>query len=128
MTLSAGLEPGAPPPAARRGGALRRWLPVRVWPFAGLVAVMLALALAAPWLAPQDPNAQNLLGRLKPPGAEMRAVHYLLGTDELGRDLLSRLIYGARVSLMVAALAVLVSGGIGTMLGMLAAGIAGRPA
>ncbi|TJZ89356.1 ABC transporter permease [Paracoccus gahaiensis] len=83
---------------------------------------MLALAaLLAPWVAPQSPEAQNLLGRLRPPGTEVRGITYLLGSDELGRDLLSRLIYGAQVSLTVAALSVLVSGTIGTALGMIAA-------
>lgn len=119
MSQPADISPDAR--TSRPGpGALRRWLPLRVWPFVALLALMLVLALLAPWLSPQNPNAQNLLGRLKPPGAEVRGITYLLGTDELGRDLLSRLIFGARVSLMVAAVAVLISGAVGTMLGMLA--------
>lgn len=117
MSRPADIPPEALTP---RPGTLRRWLPPRVWPFVLLLAVMLVLALLAPWLAPRDPNAQNLLGRLKPPGAELRGITYRFGTDELGRDLLSRLIFGARVSLMVAAVAVLISGAVGTMLGMLA--------
>lgn len=100
---------------------LGRWLPPRLWVFAAILAVLALAALLAPWVAPQSPEAQNLLGRLRPPGTEVRGITYLLGTDELGRDLLSRLIYGAQVSLTVAALSVLVSGTIGTALGMIAA-------
>ncbi|OCX66536.1 peptide ABC transporter permease [Thioclava sp. SK-1] len=65
-----------------------------------LAAVVLALivlgALLAPWVAPHDPIAQNPIMRLKPPGPD-----FLLGTDAYGRDLLSRVIYGARVSLLI---------------------------
>ncbi|MFN3278977.1 MAG: ABC transporter permease [Paracoccus hibiscisoli] len=100
---------------------LGRWLPPRLWVFAAILAVLALAALLAPWVAPQSPEAQNLLGRLRPPGTEVLGIAYLLGSDELGRDLLSRLIYGAQVSLTVAALSVLVSGTIGTALGMIAA-------
>ncbi|TJZ85555.1 ABC transporter permease [Paracoccus hibiscisoli] len=100
---------------------LGRWLPARLWVFAAILAVLALAALLAPWVAPQSPETQNLLGRLRPPGTEVRGITYLLGSDELGRDLLSRLIYGAQVSLTVAALSVLVSGTIGTALGMIAA-------
>jgi peptide/nickel transport system permease protein len=98
----------------------------RKLPVAGIVggAILLAAvvaALGAHWLAPYDPLAQSLVARLRPPGAQAPAgsIHWL-GTDGLGRDVLSRLIYGARVSLAVAALAVLVSGTVGVMVGMLA--------
>lgn len=100
---------------------LGRWLPPRLWVFVAILAALALAALLAPWVAPQSPEAQNLLGRLRPPGTEVRGITYLLGSDELGRDLLSRLIYGAQVSLTVAALSVLVSGTIGTALGMIAA-------
>ncbi|CAM3422044.1 ABC transporter permease [Paracoccus nototheniae] len=100
---------------------LGRWLPPRLWVFVAILAVLALAAVLAPWVAPQSPEAQNLLGRLRPPGTEVRGITYLLGSDELGRDLLSRLIYGAQVSLTVAALSVLVSGTIGTALGMIAA-------
>lgn len=99
---------------------LIRWLPPKLWIFFAILAVLALAAILAPWVAPRDPNAQNLLGRLKAPGVEVRGITYLLGSDELGRDLLSRLIYGARVSLMVAALSVIVSGAVGTALGMIA--------
>lgn len=84
-----------------------------------LIAFVL-IAIFAPLLAPYDPNAQNLLGRLKAPDTVSRHFHYLLGSDELGRDLLSRMIYGARVSLLVAFLSVMLSGTIGAGLGMIA--------
>jgi peptide/nickel transport system permease protein len=82
---------------------------------------VVVVAICAPLLAPYDPNAQNLLGRLKPPGTPSRSFMYLLGSDELGRDVLSRLIHGARVSLAVAFAAALISGTVGVALGMLAA-------
>lgn len=89
------------------------------WPLV-IVAVCALAALLAPWLAPHDPNAQNLVARLKPPGTVSRGIQYWLGSDELGRDLLSRVIYGARVSLIVAVFGVVLSGTVGTALGMLA--------
>ena len=100
--------------------ALRRWAPLRLRPFFAILAAFVAAAVFAPLLAPQSPDAQNLLGRLKAPGTEARGITYLLGSDELGRDLLSRLIHGARVSLTVAVLSVLASGVVGTALGMIA--------
>lgn len=98
----------------------RRWRPGTAAPFIGIFGAFVVLAVLAPLVAPYDPNAQNLLGRLKPPGTVARNVLYVLGSDELGRDLLSRLIYGARVSLSVAVLSVLLSGVVGTALGMAA--------
>jgi peptide/nickel transport system permease protein len=87
---------------------------------AGLLLVFVLVAVAAPWLAPADPARQSLLARLRPPGTTVGRVTHWLGTDELGRDLLSRVLYGARVSLLVAFLSVCVSGTVGTLLGMLA--------
>ncbi len=93
---------------------------LRWWPVGILILAVLA-AIFAPWIAPYDPNQQNLLGRLRPPGTVSRSFHYLLGSDELGRDLLSRAIHGARVSLIVAFASVVLSGTLGTVLGMIAA-------
>jgi peptide/nickel transport system permease protein len=89
---------------------------------AGLIVVALVavVGLAPGMLAPHDPDAQDLLARLNPPGTPS----YVLGTDTLGRDLLSRLIWGARVSLAVSVLAVAASMLVGTGLG-LAAGFFG---
>ncbi|WP_232716399.1 ABC transporter permease [Epibacterium ulvae] len=89
------------------------------WP-AVLLAALMCAAILAPVLAPLDPDRQNLLGRLKVPGFESRGVTYWLGTDELGRDIFSRLIYGARISISVAVLSVLLSGIVGVTVGMLA--------
>ncbi|WP_089177059.1 nickel transporter permease [Bosea sp. AS-1] len=99
-----------------RSKRLRVW---RWWPVV-IIALVVLVALLAPWLAPYDPNQQNLLGRLKPPGTVSRSFHYWLGSDELGRDLLSRVIYGARISLIVAFASVILSGAVGTTLGMIA--------
>jgi peptide/nickel transport system permease protein len=81
-----------------------------------LVAGMVVVALAAPWLAPYDPNFIDLKEVLMPPSAE-----HLLGTDTLGRDVLSRIIFGSRVSLLVGFVAV----GIGTLIGLLVGALAG---
>jgi peptide/nickel transport system permease protein len=89
------------------------------WP-AILLAGLALCAVLAPWLAPFDPDRQNLLARLKPPGFEARGVIFHLGSDELGRDVLSRVIYGARVSISVAVLSVLLSGIVGVAVGMAA--------
>jgi peptide/nickel transport system permease protein len=110
-----------------RDGALRRTLASLLrakWPLLAL-AILLAVAGAAavgPSLAPHDPNRQNIIARLRPPLAADRQgrVPYLLGTDTLGRDIESRLIYGARVSLLVGIAAVGIGGGVGTALGMAA--------
>lgn len=107
--------PRAPAKRLRLG----RWAPIAV------VVLFVLVALLAPLIAPYDPNAQNLLGRMKTPGTTSRAFHYWLGSDELGRDLLTRLIYGARVSLAVAFASAILSGTVGVLLGMLAAYLRG---
>ncbi len=90
-----------------------------LWPAWILLSLVVA-ALFAPAIVPFDPDRQNLLARLKPPGFESRGAAYFLGSDELGRDVLSRLIYGARISLAVAALSVILSGAVGILVGMAA--------
>jgi peptide/nickel transport system permease protein len=86
-----------------------------------LVSTMLACAVFAPRLAPHDPYAQDIAARLRPPvWAPGGTAEYLLGTDHVGRDYLSRIIYGARVSLAAGVLAVLCSGVIGVSVGLLA--------
>ena len=96
--------------------------PVRLWAWwpAALLALLVICAIAAPILSPLDPDRQNLLARLKPPGFEARGAVYWLGSDELGRDVLSRVIHGARVSILVAVLSVLLSGVVGIAVGMVA--------
>ena len=96
----------------------RRWMKRYGLAAAGAVIIVgwLLAALFAPWVAPFDPNFVDVANRLKPPSA----LHWL-GTDALGRDVLSRIIYGARVSLTVGLVVVLVGGLFGTLLGALAA-------
>ena len=84
------------------------------WGFA-LTLLLVVVALAAPWLAPASPTAQNLPDRLAAPSA----AHWM-GTDELGRDILSRVIYGARVSMLVSVSVVLGAGLFGLGVGSLA--------
>jgi peptide/nickel transport system permease protein len=90
------------------------------WPLFSIFALFALVALLAPLIAPHNPDYQNLLARLKPPGSVVAGKLYLFGTDELGRDLLSRVIYGTRVSMLVAVLSVAVSTLIGTWLGLMA--------
>ena len=100
---------------------MTRSLPFTVVACVALLAGLTIAAVAAPLLAPHDPLHQSLLLRLRPPGtATAAAGFFLLGTDDLGRDLLSRIIYGARASLIVAALSVSVSLVVGTALGLIA--------
>jgi len=80
-----------------------------------IVCLLLFLAIFAPWIAPYGPSAQNLAIRLEAP-----SYSHWMGTDELGRDILSRIIYGARISLMVSICVVLGCGSIGLSIGMLA--------
>jgi len=107
------------PGAGAAGPGLAR---LRILVPGGLIVVLaLAAALLAPWLAPHDPYAQDVGARLRPPvwhpgGSWDRP----LGTDALGRDLLSRIIYGARVSMAAGALAVVLSTTLGVLLGLVA--------
>jgi len=80
-----------------------------------LTLFLVIVALAAPWIAPADPTAQNLPSRLAAPSA----AHWM-GTDELGRDILSRIIYGTRVSMIVSVSVVLGAGIVGLAIGALA--------
>jgi len=94
---------------------------------AGVVLFMLAVAVLAPWLAPDDPFTQDLSQRLLPPVWHERGTwSHVLGTDQLGRDYLSRLIYGSRISLVVGASAAAMSALIGTTLGVLGGYFGGR--
>ncbi len=92
----------------------------RMWPLYLIFIVFTLVALFAGQIAPFDPMEQDLFARLKPPGTMAGDNLYLLGTDELGRDLLSRIIYGARISMMVALLSVTVSMISGTTIGLVA--------
>lgn len=90
------------------------------WVGIGLLLCIVLAAVLAPWLAPHDPLQQNIAYRLEPPSAE-----FWLGTDSYGRDVLSRLIYGARVSLLVGFVAIMIAMCIGSALGILAGYVGG---
>jgi peptide/nickel transport system permease protein len=78
-----------------------------------LVVAMVLVALLAPWISPYDPDEQNVLMKLEPPSWE-----HLFGTDAFGRDVLSRVMWGARVSLFVGAVATLAGIVVGTVIGI----------
>ena len=128
--MDGGPYPGTPPDQTDWDDSLPIQSPWRIaWrrfrrhrlAFAGLifVLVLIAIAFLAPILAPQDPNIVDVSASRNPPSAE-----HLLGTDSAGRDVLSRLIYGSRVSLTVGVAAAMSAAGVGTLLGLLA-GVAG---
>ncbi|MFS8535358.1 MAG: ABC transporter permease [Limnochordales bacterium] len=81
-----------------------------------IIAIFVALAVLAPWIAPHDPLRSSFAKRLQPPSAE-----HWLGTDELGRDMFSRLLYGARISLRVGLISVAIGIVIGVPLGAISA-------
>lgn len=100
-------------PSPRVRAAFR---PLRVVALAYVVVIVAIMALA-PLLAPADPLAQDIVNRMQPPGTH----GHILGTDELGRDVLSRLMYGAQVELLIALGATLLAAVLGTVLGVLGA-------
>jgi len=115
------------PAATQRARARRRRIPGLVVLGGGFVALLVLVAAAAPLLAPEDPIRQSLRGRLAAPtwaGADGHA--HLLGTDHLGRDVLSRVVYGSRVSLVIGFAAVLVGGVLGSAAGLMAGFSRGR--
>jgi peptide/nickel transport system permease protein len=123
-TVSEGLAPS-------RGALMRRCIG-RHWGLliGGIIlGAIVVMALTAPMVAPHDPYDQQLERKLTPPiwhaSAKATWVHPL-GTDHLGRDYLSRLLYGAQISLLIGFSAVLISGVIGTVLGVLAGYFGGR--
>jgi len=104
---------------SRWSGLLRSLYEAPLVPLLILVLLVLT-AVFADWLAPHDPTIGNLRARYYPPVWEERgSAEHLLGTDHMGRDVLSRLIHGSRISLVVATAAVLLAGVIGTTLGIL---------
>jgi peptide/nickel transport system permease protein len=96
------------------------WIPICI------IVTMVCMAVFAPLLAPWSPIDQTLPDKLLPPfWVDGGSTKYLLGTDAFGRDILSRLIYGARVSLIVAALALTAGGGTGLVIGIVAGYLGG---
>ena len=90
-----------------------------------IVALVVVLAIIGPLISPHDPVGHNLRARFEPPGyADSKGV-YILGTDQLGRDILSRIIAGARVSVLVGIVSVLIAGTIGVIYGLLSGFIGG---
>ncbi|KAB0269225.1 ABC transporter permease [Microvirga brassicacearum] len=106
---------------ARPGGLWLAFSKNRLsWVGLALLAIIIIVAIFAPLIAPYDPLEQNIVARLEPPSAE-----FLLGTDSYGRDVLSRLIYGTRISLTVGFIAILIAMTIGSMIGILAGYVGG---
>ncbi len=123
---AAAVEPGGAIVAAP-GLARRIWRNKAVVVGAGLLLAIVVLALFAPWLSPHDPYVQDLTHRTVPPvWYESGSWLHPLGTDPLGRDYLSRLIFGARISLLIGISVALISGLIGTTMGMLAGYFGGK--
>lgn len=120
-TSLGGLPPQAmATPLARILSRLRRD-PILLLSLLAVIAIVLT-ALLAPWLAPHDPYSTNMSIARKTPGwMSADGVTYFLGTDVQGRDILSRIIYGIRATLMLSVLAVIGGSGIGAVLGILAA-------
>ncbi|WP_456446940.1 ABC transporter permease [Oceanithermus sp.] len=87
-----------------------------------IIGLFLLTAALAPLMSPQDPTLQDLAQRLKPPGTE----GHLLGTDRLGRDVLARILYGARLSLLISISSVLIGMAIGVPLGLVSGYVGGR--
>jgi peptide/nickel transport system permease protein len=122
------VDDARPAPRTRR----RRVITALVRKRAGLIGLVIVLlnvvvALSAPVLAPHDPLDQDVARRLLPPVWLAGGGHeHLLGTDQLGRDILSRIIYGSRISLLIGLLSVVLSLPIGVGLGLLAGYFTGR--
>jgi peptide/nickel transport system permease protein len=111
-----------PEPDATRRATWRRLLRLR-WGVgaAGVLLLIIAAAVFAPLIAPYDPLAVDIRHRLSPPAwMERGTAEHLLGTDQVGRDLLARMIYGGRVSLVVGVASVVISATIGVLLGLAA--------
>ncbi|HWL18330.1 MAG TPA: ABC transporter permease [Bradyrhizobium sp.] len=120
--MSTVVAPGLPAP--RRSIAFRRLAALLG---AAIVGTTLLIAIFAPYLMPHDPFAQDLGLRMIPPAwMDGGQPAHLLGTDQIGRDYLSRLIYGARISLLIGVLTVVVSGAIGITLGIVGGFYGGR--
>jgi len=117
-TAAVGDDERAPTLRSRLGW---RRMPSRIKGCVIAAAVLLLAALLAPWVAPHDPVATQILLKLKAPiGLEGYEAGYWLGTDQLGRDLLSRCIHGIRVSVGIALLGLVVSAVVGTSAGLVA--------
>lgn len=122
-------EAVAPPAAAPRkpgriARAIRPWLTFKAVLGGSILFVLVACSIMAPLLAPYDPNKQDLMKAMLAP--QYFSGPYFFGTDHVGRDLLSRLIYGARISLAIAGAVVIISGAVGVALGVVSGYFGGR--
>ncbi len=115
------LSPAATPSPLQSRWLFLKRLNLSTWLGIVIVAALILCAVFAPLLAPYDPNEQNMILYLSPPGGGN-----LLGTDQFGRDVLSRLLYGARYSLTIGFLAIVVALIIGSLLGMIAGYVGNR--
>ena len=117
MTAAVQASGGARSAWSGEAAALARRLLRNPLTSAGLVVIvaLVLLAALAPWLAPQDPLAQNLARALQPPGAD-----HWFGTDEFGRDVFSRLLHGTRITLFIVVLVTVVVGPLGMAVGVVA--------
>ncbi|MCI0755566.1 ABC transporter permease [Teichococcus vastitatis] len=112
--MSASTALVLPPTRSRLQRRLKRYAPA--WIGGGTVVAWIVIALLAPWIAPYEPNAVDVTRRLLPPSA----AHWM-GTDTLGRDVFSRMLHGARLSLLAGFSVVLLGAAIGTAIGTIAA-------
>jgi len=117
MTVTARVQ-ALRPRGARRSAARRKLLARVIAVFLGALVVV---AIFAPWIAPYPADAQNLALTFRPPvGFSHAAAGHLLGTDQLGQDILSQMIYGTRLTLLVGVTATAVAGVIGLVIGLIA--------
>jgi len=113
--MTVALPAPAPSPRRRRLSAWQRLLADRAVLLGVLVLLLVVVsALGARWIAPHNPNAQDVSRRLLPP----LSPGHILGSDELGRDILARIVYGSRVSLIVGFVSVAIAGTIGVLFGL----------
>lgn len=123
--MTAHAEVGAQSPGRHPGAFVTIFRRLKANPLsmagAAIVVLFIAMAVFAPWIATHDPAAQSLREKLQPPSAD-----HWFGTDDLGRDLFSRIVYGARVSLQIGLAAVLIALVVGSALGLIAGYYGGR--
>lgn len=123
------MDTAIPNDRLNKGGIGRAFALARRLPLLSItiIAVALLAAILAPWIAPYDPTAVDLLRRFAPPvWMDGGTSNHLLGSDDLGRDVLSRLIWGARVSMLVAIACVVSDAILGTVIGIAAGYMGGR--
>jgi peptide/nickel transport system permease protein len=119
IAVDAALERIVIPPPSKSRRWIRRYGLASLG--AGIIAIWLLIALTAPWISPYLPDTVDVTNRLKPPSSD-----HWLGTDALGRDVLTRLLYGSRISLMTGFIVVLVGAAFGTLIGGIAAFARGK--